>query len=219
MAQMGDGYGSEYHLRRMLDQDGGLLSHRVKRAVGAQDVDFRNNRSPDGEYERLDFLPCDSMARRKWEKFWPPRGKQHNWDAIGRILVEDRWEWLLVEAKAHLGELKTSCKASKEGGRPKIRKALNQTKRDLGLQNCSDWLKGYYQHANRIAALNFMIQNKELGRLLFVYFYGDKSPGKRCPQDEDGWSTALAQQDAHLGLSNGHTLADRVHKIFLPVNG
>ena len=217
MAQMGDGYGSEYHLRKLLDQHRGGLIERVKCVTGTHWADFQNNRSPEGEYERLDFLPENSRARRRWKDFWPPRGKQQNWDAVGRILVEDRWEWLLVEAKAHLDELKNSCKATEKGGRPKIRKALNQTKNELGVQKSADWLNDYYQHANRIAALNFMIQNNEPGRLLFVYFCGDKVPDKKCPEDQEGWSAALSRQDDHLGLSRGHTLADRVHKIFVPV--
>ena len=217
MARMGDGYGSEYHLLRFLEFHRDYLSDRVKHVTGAQSIDWENHRLSEGEWKRLDFLSRDSMARKMWKEFWPTKGMPHNWDAIGRVVVEGKREWLLVEAKAHPGELKKRCTASEGGGRPKIREALNQTKRDLGLQNGSDWLGDYYQHANRLAALNFMIQNGEPGRLLFVYFCGDKVPGKKCPEDEGRWSVALAQQDKHLGLSNGHALTDRVHKIFVPV--
>ena len=228
MAHMGGGYGSEFHLLRFLGRHRKCLDTRVKNATGAQSVDwldclFKPKPNPpswDSEWERLDFLPESSVARKKWKNFWPKGGKQHSWDAVGRILVEDRWEWLLVEAKSHLGEVETSCKAKEEGGRPKIRKALNQTKWALGIPACADWLNGYYQHANRIAALNFMMQNGELGRLLFVYFCGDKFPENstvKCPENEEGWSKTFTEQDDHLGLSKGHTLAGRVHKIFVPV--
>lgn len=217
MAHIGDGYGSEYHLLRFLDQHSDYLCERVKQVTGAQSVDWRNHHPAKGEWKRLDFLPESSVTRKGWKEFWPTGGGQHNWDAVGRILVEDRWEWLLVEAKAHLNELNTPCKATENGGRPKIVRAFDQTKKEIGLQKCSDWLEDYYQYANRIAALNFMIQNNEPGRLLFVYFCGDKVPDKKCPEDQEGWSAALSRQDDHLGLSRGHTLADRVHKIFVPV--
>lgn len=225
MAHMGYGYGSEFHLLRFLGRHREYFDARVKQATGARSVNwldclFKPEPNPptwDSEWRRLDFLPESSAARKLWKKFWPTKGQQHNWDAVGRILIEDRREWLLVEAKAHLAELETSCGASENGGRPKIERALNQTAKEIGIQKCSDWLEGYYQYANRIAALNFMIQNGELGRLLYVYFCGDRFPEKECPENEVGWSVALAQQDEHLGLSNGHTLADRMHKIFVPV--
>ena len=225
MAHMGNGYGSEFHLLRFLGRHRKCLDTRVKDATGAQSVDwldcpFKPKPNPpswDSEWERLDFLPECSVARKGWERFWPTSGGQHNWDAVGRILVKDRREWLLVEAKSYPGELKTSCGAKEDNGRPKIRKAFNQTKNALGISTCADWLKGYYQYANRIVALYFMMQNSEPGRLLLVYFCGDEVPGKVCPESEEEWSAALAKQDEHLGLSNGHALADRVHKIFVPV--
>ena len=225
MAHMGYGYGSEFHLFRFLGRHRKYLDTRVKHVTGAQAVDWLdclfmpkpNPPSWDSEWQGLDFLLQGSTAREKWKEFWPRRGNPPNWDAVGRILIEDRWEWLLVEAKSHLNEVKSNCTAKESGGRPKIRKALDQTKCALGIPTCADWLKGYYQHANRIVALNFMMENGEFGRLLFVYFCGDKFPDKVCPESEEEWSETLAKQDEHLGLSKGHALADRVHKIFVPV--
>ena len=220
MAHIGDGYGSEYHLLRFLDQHSDYLYERVKQVTGAQSVDWRNHHPAKGEWKRLDFLPKSSVARKGWKEFWPTSGGQHNWDAVGRILVEDRWEWLLVEAKSYPGELRTNCRAKEDNGCPKIKKALNRTKRELGISTRADWLNGYYQYANRIAALNFMMRNDEHGRLLFVYFCGDRFPpekGVNCPINEEGWSKALIEQGEHLGLSKGHPLVSRVHKIFVSV--
>ena len=228
MADMGYGYGSEFHLLRFLGRHRKYFDKCVKQKTGARSVDwldfaFKPDPGPpswDSEWRRLDFLPENSTARMRWEEFWPRKGQQHNWDAIGRIFVNESWEWLMVEAKSHLGELNSSCGASEHGGLPMIRKALNQTKNDLGVSTPCDWLNGYYQHANRIAALNFIMKNGERARLLFVYFWGDRFPMGRseiCPVSEEGWSKALTEQDDHLGLSKGHILADQVHKIFVPV--
>lgn len=217
MASIGDGYGSEFNLKRYLDHYPEILSQYVMNATGAQSVNWQDHRSLEGEWKALEFLPKGSEARIKWKKFWPPSGKQHHWDAVGRILMEGEWEWLLVEAKSHLTEIKTECKASERGGRPKIRKAFNETKRALGIPEDADWLTGYYQFANRIAALYFLTRHHEIGRLLFVYFCGDSVPNKVCPASENEWLETISQQDEHLGLSICHPLADRVHKAFLPI--
>lgn len=225
---MGYGYGSEFHLLRFLGRHRKYFDKRVKEMTGARSVDWRDYRckdkpdppSWDSEWVGLDFLPESSEARKKWAKFWPTSGNQQNWDAVGCVFIEERWEWLMVEAKSHLGELKSNCRASENGGLPTIRKALCQTKNDLGIDERADWLKDYYQHANRIATLNFMIQNGECGRLLFVYFCGDRFPPDKkvnCPKIKEGWLEALKEQDRHLGLSKDHPLSSRVHKIFVPV--
>ena len=225
MARMGNGYGSEFHLLRFLRQHQHLLNKDVKSETGAQSVcwlDYPSNPSKQGknnERKRLDFLPEDHKARKAWKSFWPRRGNPPNWDAVGRVLINGTWEWLLVEAKARLGELEKSCGAKKKGGRQKIIDAFEKTKSELGISTNTDWLKPYYQHANRITVLNFMMQHGEPARMLFIYFCGDSFPNKEiiCPKNENGWSAALAKQDEHLGLSNGHALDNRVHKIFVPV--
>ena len=219
-------YGSEFHLLRFLGRHRHLLNKRVKSVTGAQSVcwlDYHFNQNKQGkrkdnERKGLDFLPEGRKARETWGDFWPQRGNP-NWDAVGHVSINGTWEWLLVEAKAHLGELKQSCGAKEKGGRPKIRAAFEKTKNELGISTNTDWLKRYYQHANRITVLNFMMQHGEPGRMLFIYFCGDSFPNKKiiCPENEDGWSEALAKQDEYLGLSNGHARDDRVHKIFVPV--
>ncbi len=216
-------YGSKFHLLRFLGQHQHLLNKHVKNVTGAQSVcwlDCPSNPSKQGknnERKGLNFLPEDHKAQKAWKSFWPQLGNPPNWDAVGHVLINGTREWLLVEAKANLKELKQSCRA--EGGRQKIIDAFDKTKNELGISTNTDWLKPYYQHANRITVLNFMMQHGEPARMLFIYFCGDSFPkgNTTCPENEDGWSAALAKQDEHLGLSNGHALDNRVHKIFVPV--
>jgi len=88
-------------------------------------------------------------------------------------------EWLLVEAKANIQELKSSCGAKEkgqrsEGGRKLIAHTLAAVKSTLGVAEDRDWLNGYYQYCNRIAVLEFLNRQKVPTRLMFIYFVGDK---------------------------------------------
>ena len=52
----------------------------------------------------------------------------------------------------------------------------------LGVSADRDWLKGYYQYANRIAALHFLTQHKVPAHLLLIYFLGDRFSVAYAPQ-------------------------------------
>lgn len=223
MADIGNGYGSEWHLLRWLGRHRQELDKRVLAATGGERVewlDFRfdDQNGGDRELRGVEFLPADHKARVAWSTFWPTKGNAQNWDAIGRVWRGDSAEWLLVEAKAHLDELASTCGADREkGGFPLIVETLKQTKQRLGIANGADWLTGYYQYANRLAVLDFLNRHDEPSRLLLVYFTGDHVPGRTCPRDAAGWRAALEAQDRHLGIAEGHTLRERVHSLFLPV--
>lgn len=86
----------------------------------------------------------------------------------------------------------------------------------------ADWKQRYYQYANRLAVLHHRTKHDVKARLLFIYFCGDGWPRPRviCPKSpktESDWSQALKSRDRHLKLPDKHCLADRVHKLFLPV--
>ena len=132
--------------------------------------------------------------------------------------MQDKGEehWLLVEAKANVEEIESSCKAKKDG-RAQIEAALAQTKEALGVRLEHDWLNRYYQFCNRVAALHFLNIHDVPAHLLFVYFVGDHIPGRTCPQDAQAWGPVLLAQEEHVGLPANHPLAHRIHKLFLPV--
>jgi hypothetical protein len=150
----------------------------------------------DREWEGLDFLPVGHPARLAWAQYWPQSGTQQNWDAVGQVKIDGADEWLLVEAKAHLGEIESHCGAKESGGLPKIRMAFDKLKGTLGVAEDRDWLNGYYQFANRLAVLDFLGQNGIPARLLFIYFVGDKrKDGMRCPEVPGQWQETLSNQD------------------------
>jgi hypothetical protein len=224
VAEMGMGYGSECHLLRYLGRHRKLLDQRVSEAVGTSIVSWldhpfdRSKTWLDGELKGLNFLAPDDPVRDEWRHVWPQSGNPPNWDALARIGREGASEWLLVEAKANIQELQSSCQASSAGGRSLIARTLTATKDALGAPADRDWLNGYYQYCNRVAVLEFLNRHHVASRLLFIYFMGDKGDTNRVyPADVTGWRAALEAQSTHVGLPQAHPLSDRIHKLFLDV--
>ena len=169
------------------------------------------------EWKGLDFLSDDAPAKAAWRSTWPQSGNAPNWDAIGQLRFASGEAWLLVEAKANIEELRSSCKASPHGGRPLIEAFFARTRQRLGVAADRDWLSGYYQLCNRLAVLDLLNGHGAPAHLLNIYFVGDRSgAGRSCPQDADCWEPALRAMEEHVGLPPAHRLAARVHKLFLP---
>lgn len=223
MGKMGNGYGSEFHLLRLMGRHRKCFDAQVTAALGASEVDWpdvpRERGKPwsDGEWKGLNFLADNIPLQQAWRQTWPSSGNPPNWDAIGRIRRGDHWEWLLVEANEE--ELASSCKASSKGGRPLIEVTLQRTKQALGVSAGQDWLNGYYQYCNRLAVLQFLTEHKVPARLLFIYFLGDKKRIRAsCPRTESDWAKALKRQKDHVGLPDRHPLHERIHNLFLPAD-
>jgi hypothetical protein len=167
-----------------------------------------------------------TKALKAWAAYWPQRGNSPNWDAVGQIDVGGEVHWLLVEAKSHTGEVKSDCGAKNKNSVTRILRAFRATASDMGHDANTDinpWLKGYYQYANRLATLRFLIDQDIPTKLLFVYFLGDKFPVGRtvlCPSFESDWRPTLMTMEKHLGWvsdNKDNKLADHVHRLFLPV--
>jgi len=81
------------------------------------------------EYRDAAFLKAVGAAQftTALEMFWPPRGPQ--WDALGR---SDRGDILLVEAKAHVGELCSPGSQASPVSRKKIEASLEEVSSHLG---------------------------------------------------------------------------------------
>jgi hypothetical protein len=224
MGMMGSGYGSECHLLRYLGRHRALLDQRILEETGATvadwlDYPFERTRTwPDGEWKALDFLSDDAPAKTAWRRTWPQSGNAPNWDAIGRLRFGSDAAWLLVEAKANVEELRTSCQASPNGGRPMIEAFLARTRQRLGAAADRDWLSGYYQLCNRLAALDLLNEHGSPAHLLNIYFVGDRGDSRRsCPSNAAAWAPALEAMKEHVGLPSKHRLTARIHTLFLPV--
>ncbi|MBN2007060.1 MAG: hypothetical protein JXA21_27160 [Anaerolineae bacterium] len=230
MAEIGYGYGSEWHLLRHLGYHRAYLSRKVIDVVGAQGVEWLDfNFSPknaplqdDKERVGLEFIE-DAQIQEKWKSFWPQTGNAQNWDAVGRIYFGDTAEWLLVEAKGHIGELERKCGATSRASKHVIHSAFEKTSRAFGnrQQPIQNWLAPYYQYANRLAVLYFLMRECSPpvnARLLFIYFYGENRDNLNCPQDEQAWLPEIEKMKSWLGIDRHSELAQRIHYLFLPVN-
>jgi len=228
MGELGFGYGGEWHLLRYLGRHRRALDAAVKKTMpDVREIewfDFRfspNNGRLDGELRGVEFLMDDEPAKLKWPSFWPSRGNVPNWDAVALLTTQSNdLVWMLVEAKAHLGELASSCQAKEAGGLEVIQTALRETKTAMGVHPARDWINAYYQHANRLAVLHhFNKHGPPSARLLNIYFLGDKNPHAKCPTTWDEWGPALEAREQHLGLNHRSDLEKQVYSMFLPVCG
>ena len=233
MGIMGHGYGSEFHLLRYLGYHRGDLNRAIGQQTGGRgldwlDFDFDSHRKfphLDAEWRGVDFLPPDfEGVKTAWAGFRPQTGNVPNWDAVGLLQADSHTEFILVEAKAHLEEVRSDCGAHEDGGLPKIRKAFAETIAAHGFKaDPEKWLRPYYQCANRLATLHYLIQHNVLSRLVCVYFTGDDATRYKwhvlCPQNEQEWNACLREMDKHLGMTGSSELQQRVHRVFLPVGG
>ena len=111
MAEIGHGYGSEWHLLRYLGRHRERLATEVQRVTSCDTVQWLDfpfdpkSKWKDAEWQGLDFLPLESRARGKWAEFWPQTGRPPNWDAVGEVSINGHREWLLVEDNAHIVEI------------------------------------------------------------------------------------------------------------------
>ena len=224
---IGYGYGSEWHLLQYLGRRRDAFTRKIEGMTGVSSIRWLDHTESDAstdapkvqELVGLEFLDPQHPARHEWERRWPSRGAVHNWDAVGQGLSHDHQTWILIEAKAHTGELKSSCGAKPESLR-KIHKVLDGTQNDLQVTVETDWTQLYYQYCNRIALLQFLVKRGVNAHLTYVYFMGDRSDlgsdGRDCPANRQHWQEALAAQDRHVGIPADSPIRARIHRIFLP---
>lgn len=236
MGQTGCRHGSEFHLLRYLGYHRSDLNRAAEKETGGHVLDWLDFRFDpkrefqhwDEELKGLDFIGQEGPLIKAWKEFWPQTGNVQNWDAVGLLQSGLQVEYLLVEAKAHVEEIKSKCGASKHGGLPKIKEAFHETISANGFDsNVEKWLSPYYQYASRLASLHFLLQHSVPARLVFIYFLGDHWPDGNdsrgqavtCPTTEQQWDSPLQDMCKQLGLKGRSKFEKRVHHLFLDVGG
>lgn len=181
MAEMALGYGSEYQLLRYLGHHRIFLDSKIKDATKSDSpiewMDYPVStirHSLDGEYKGIEFFAHHKDTQNivksiqdEWKKFWPQTGSAQNWDGI---FWQDNILYL-VEAKAHLDEMKsTKGTGAKGDGSKKIIDAFYLTCKDTEL--AEKWAKSrYYQLANRLAFVYFCNNKINIkAKLCYIYF-------------------------------------------------
>jgi hypothetical protein len=183
----------------------------LEKIPGAKSVSWRSPLADDGyaEYRDGEFLTQIGAQhlRERLEQFWPRLGPQ--WDALG---VTDSGDVLLVEAKAHIDELCSPGTAAGEISRPRIEEALAKTIAALGAKPKSDWADVFYQYANRLAHLHFLLDAEVSAWLVLVNFVDDTE--MNGPLDAREWEAAYRVVNHVLGINNRAPLMRRVVHVY-----
>ncbi|ACN15014.1 hypothetical protein HRM2_19130 [Desulforapulum autotrophicum HRM2] len=147
------------------------------------------------EYRDLRWLKKIGQAHlsQVLKNFWPRRGPQ--WDALAK---DETGRVFLFEAKAHSNEMKSNCQAGVNSKRI-ITNSLNNVKAQLGANQGTDWLCGYYQYANRLAHLYMLREHDVDAWMVFLYFCGDSD--MLGPESEIEWRPHIEMAHKHLGLN------------------
>jgi hypothetical protein len=162
-----------------------------------------------GEYRDAEFLEqigADQLAS-GLEEFWPNGGPQ--WDALATC---DDGSVLLIEAKAHIGELCTTPSKAGAESLEKIQKALNEAISFVGAEPRALWSSVFYQLANRIAHLYFLRTHGIKAWLVLVNFVGDTE--MKGPFGESEWEAAYQVVWHVLGTPKRHKLSAYIVEVF-----
>ena len=157
------------------------------------------------EYRDSSFLERLGLERLSGSlhEFWPRRGAV--WDGLART---DEGEYLIVEAKAHIGEFCSGeCKAESPNSIAQIKNALEWTAGQLGTNDLfvTVGFTAFYQYANRLAHLAWLRGQGVEAFLVLVGFVDDADmPGHTTPA---AWEAAYLVADKALGISRGHPLS------------
>jgi hypothetical protein len=187
---------------------------------------YSGNRATDQALKGLSFLSYRDIPdfyefQKDWKSFWPQTGNPPIWDAVGWLETDSgnyvSRELLLVEAKAHLDEIKSSCNDNSPGSIDQICNSFNIVKAELGISLQIDWLSHYYQYANHITMLWFLLKHNISARLVQIYFIGDNNPSANCLFDQPEWEEAITLQNETLALPDDYLICKRIHHVYIPL--
>lgn len=192
--------GSLKWIQRLANRHPELFAARVQHALSKPSSWQIEWVSPLANDERAEYRDAGFLKRLKLDhlapalkSFWPAGGPV--WDGLALI----PGGVMLIEAKAHAGELASTCTAG-AASKERIRKQLDATKRWAGAEESADWMNGFYQYANRLAHLRFLREQGIEAHLVFLYFCGD-SEMPAFPRTQADWEDPLHIAYEHLGLA------------------
>ena len=217
MGKMNANYGSELHLLRWLGRHRDAFNRKVYEATGlkvSRWLDFgfsTGDKTYDVELRGLSFLPEE--IRKDVESEFPPGWcRSMSWDAVG--MAEDG-TWILVEAKAAAGELRSSNRD--RASMSMIKEKLFTLARKLN-GTPQGWIGAYYQAANRIFVQEILADRVKAIQLN-VYFCGDRREKVICPDSREAWQPYIREEYDALGLDlSNDFLKSHVFEMYVSVD-
>lgn len=206
--------GSLRWIQTAIEEQWPSLTDPIVAAIpGAASIEWRSPLATDqyAEYRDKDFLRRLHLERLEvpLKEFWPNQGPQ--WDALG--LTNDG-QVLLVEAKAHVGELCSSGTAAGPKSLSLINRSLGEVATALGAsQRKAPWTDLFYQLANRLAHLHWLrVTQRVPAWLVLVNFVGDQDMGG--PTSREAWDAAYQIAYHVMGLPERHALSKWILEVF-----
>ena len=195
------GYGSKYQLLRMLGWHRNEFNDAIAQSAHISSninwLDFRFNGPEDKELLNFDFI--DSL-KAEWRNYWACGATGLNWDAVG---VTEDGTYVLVEAKAHIGEMKSSASGS-EKSKKSNNQVITKTINKYGVQRTAeDWNRDVYQLANRLVAVDFLNEKGIKAVLVYVLFengYGFNTSINKSVSKEE-WEKAIKNEFDKAGIA------------------
>jgi hypothetical protein len=168
--------GSQYWLQAIINDAGSR--ERLAECIGLGEILWLSPLESENyrEYQLKDEQVLEDLSLSKeLFSFWPANGPI--WDAIG--LTADKKTIVLVEAKAHIGEMKTSARATD----PESVDLIEQSMRDAFAAypggDFEAWKNKYYQLGNRLTFLHKLNGYRaKTGKdvvLVLLNFVGDRT--------------------------------------------
>ncbi len=161
---------------------------------------------------RNNFLKVLDFHNDEISTFWPNPGPA--WDGLATIKNESSYGILLVEAKAHVSETKSSLKSESQTNRILIDKSLSEARLFFNSNEKFDWTKDVYQIANRLAFLYFLNEQAKIPTwLIFINFTEDIS---NISEKRIQFVRHYQSQFEKLGIPYNSKLLDKIIILYLP---
>jgi hypothetical protein len=211
------GRGSLKWIQRAVNERWPALEEVILARIGpATGLEWRSPLAEDSyaEYRDAEFLERLGVGHLTGalKAFWPARGPQ--WDALG---LSDRGDLLLVEAKAHVGEMCSSATASAGASLARITERLDGTAGALGARaDRAPWPQFFYQLANRLSHLHFLREQGQPAWLVLVNFLNDRD--MYGPTSPETWRAAYDVAFHVMGLPHRHPLSRYIIEVFPDVD-
>ena len=235
MAQIGYGYGSEFHLMRFLGHHRDLLERRISQQIKEVGIfnwlDFEFEKNPlssicgDKELKGLSFLKRIGASDNQIE---PVISEYHSY-SINKINSWQNWDAIftlngtlyLVEAKAHVSEISSGNIEHGDSSKDEILRFFTEQLGENTQYNfpvTREWLRNYYQLANRMATAALLNKHGIKTKVLYIYFINgydkrivDEKKVVRIYEDnasKSDYEKAIEKEERSLGIYQNERLAE-----------
>ena len=176
--------GSRYWIQKIINSE---MKNSLEDSIGEGKIAWlsplKDDKNEEYKEYQLSWKPIDNIFGFTKDTFlpWWSFSRQPQWDAIGKTKDD---AIILVEAKAHIGETRSKCRAS-DNSKLIIQKSLETLHKELSVKKSFDeniWMNKHYQTANRLLFW-YNINKKCNATLVFLNFVN----AEHLPTSEQEW--------------------------------